>query len=73
MRQWRVVGILEAGNTGFSSELWGDVETLLAAFRRTAFSSVILRLRDPAAFDALKARGDRPPPAGAGAPGSGIL
>jgi putative ABC transport system permease protein len=56
MRQWRVVGILEAGNTGFSSELWGDVETLLAAFRRTAFSSVILRLRDPAAFDDLKAR-----------------
>jgi putative ABC transport system permease protein len=56
MRQWRVVGIMDAGNTGFSSELWGDVETLLAAFRRTSFSSVILRLRDPAAFDALKAR-----------------
>ena len=56
MRQWRVVGVMDAGNTGFASELWGDVETLLAAFRRTAFSSVILRLRDPAAFDALKAR-----------------
>jgi putative ABC transport system permease protein len=56
MRQWQVVGIMDAGNTGFSSELWGDVETLLAAFRRTSFSSVILRLRDPAAFDALKAR-----------------
>jgi putative ABC transport system permease protein len=56
MRQWRVVGIMDAGNTGFSSELWGDVETLLAAFRRTSFSSVILRLRDPAAFEALKAR-----------------
>ena len=56
MRQWRVVGVLDAGNTGFASELWGDVETLLAAFRRTGFSSVILRLRDPAAFDALKAR-----------------
>jgi putative ABC transport system permease protein len=56
MRNWRVVGILDAGNTGFSSEIWGDVETLLAAFRRTGFSSVILRLRDPAAFDALKKR-----------------
>jgi len=56
LRDWRVVGILEAGNTGFSSELWGDAETLLAAFRRTGFSSVILRLRDPAAFDALKKR-----------------
>jgi putative ABC transport system permease protein len=56
MRQWRVVGIMDAGNTGFSSEIWGDVEQLLQAFRRTAFSSVTLRLRDPAAFDALKAR-----------------
>jgi putative ABC transport system permease protein len=56
MRNWRVVGIMDAGNTGFSSELWGDVETLLSAFRRTSFSSVILRLRDPTAFDALKKR-----------------
>jgi putative ABC transport system permease protein len=56
MRQWRVVGILEAGNTGFASEIWGDVEQLLQAFRRTGFSSVILRLRDPAAFGGLKAR-----------------
>jgi putative ABC transport system permease protein len=56
MRQWRVVGVLEAGNTGFASEIWGDVEQLLQAFRRTAFSSVILRLRDPAAFGALKTR-----------------
>jgi putative ABC transport system permease protein len=56
MRQWRVVGIMDAGNTGFSSEIWGDVEQLLQAFRRTGFSSVTLRLREPAAFEALKAR-----------------
>jgi putative ABC transport system permease protein len=56
MRQWRVVGVLEAGNTGFASEIWGDVEQLLQAFRRTAFSSVILRLRDPGACGALKTR-----------------
>ena len=56
MRDWRVVGIFDAGNTGFSSEVWGDVEQLLQAFRRTAFSSVTLRLRDDAAFDPLKAR-----------------
>lgn len=56
LRQWRVVGVLEAGNTGFASEIWGDVEQLLQAFRRTGFSSVILRLRDPAAFAGLKAR-----------------
>jgi len=56
MRTWRVVGIMDAGNTGFSSEIWGDVEQVLQAFRRTAFSSVILRLRDPGEFAALKAR-----------------
>jgi ABC-type antimicrobial peptide transport system permease subunit len=56
MRTWRVVGVFDAGNTGFSSEIWGDVEQLLQAFRRTVFSAVILRLNDPGAFDALKAR-----------------
>ena len=56
MRQWRVVGVLDAGNTGFASEIWGDVEQLLQAFRRTGFSSVIMRLRDPAAFPGLKSR-----------------
>jgi ABC-type antimicrobial peptide transport system permease subunit len=56
MRDWRVVGVFDAGNTGFSSEIWGDVEQLLQAFRRTAFSSATLRLSDPAAFDGLKAR-----------------
>jgi ABC-type antimicrobial peptide transport system permease subunit len=61
MRQWRVVGVLSAGNTGFASEIWGDVEQLLQAFRRTGFSSVIMRLRDPAAFQALKTRLENDP------------
>ena len=56
MRTWRIVGIFDAGNTGFSSEIWGDVEQLLQAFRRTVFSSVIMRLKDPLAFEGLKAR-----------------
>jgi ABC-type antimicrobial peptide transport system permease subunit len=56
MRTWRIVGIFDAGNTGFSSEIWGDVEQLLQAFRRTAFSSVIIRLRDPLDFPGLRAR-----------------
>ena len=56
MRTWRIVGIMDAGNTGFSSEIWGDVEQLLQAFRRTAFSNVIMRLKEPTAFPDLKAR-----------------
>ena len=56
MRTWRIVGILDAGNTGFSSEIWGDVEQLLQAFRRNAFSSVIMRLKEPTAFPDLQVR-----------------
>lgn len=56
MRTWRIVGVYDAGNTGFSSEMWGDVEQLLQAFRRTAFSSVLLRLRNPQDFAPLQAR-----------------
>lgn len=56
MRTWRTVGLFDAGNTGFNSEIWGDVEQLLQAFRRTGFSSAILRLREPLAFEGLKSR-----------------
>jgi len=56
MRTWQVVGVFDAGNTGFSSEIWGDVEQLLQAFRRTIFSSVIFRLQDPGAFLQVKSR-----------------
>jgi putative ABC transport system permease protein len=56
MREWRVVGRVDAGGSGFDSEIWGDAETLMQSFRRTMFSSLVMRLRDPGAFDALKAR-----------------
>jgi ABC-type antimicrobial peptide transport system permease subunit len=55
-RDWTVVGIFDAGNTGFNSEIWGDVEQFMQAFRRQAYSSVIFRLREPAAFAAVKSR-----------------
>lgn len=54
MRDWTVVGIFDAGVTGFSSEIWGDAEQLMQAFRRPAFSSVTFRLRDRTLFDPLK-------------------
>ncbi len=56
MRQWRIVGIFDAGNTGFTSEIWGDVEQFMPAFRRPVFSSMILRMSDPSQFEALKKR-----------------
>jgi ABC-type lipoprotein release transport system permease subunit len=53
---WEVVGVFDAGNTGFSSEIWGDAEQFLQAFRRQAYSSVIFRMRDPDGLGILKSR-----------------
>ena len=54
-RDWTVVGIFDAGRTGFDSEIWGDAEQMMQAFRRTAYSSLIFKLADSARFDAVKA------------------
>lgn len=43
-RDWTVVGTFDAGNSGFDSEIWGDVDQLMQAFRRPVFSSVIVRI-----------------------------
>jgi ABC-type antimicrobial peptide transport system permease subunit len=55
MRDWTVVGIFEAGTTGFNSEIWGDVDQLMAAFRRPVYSSILFRLADPAMLPTMKA------------------
>ena len=54
MRDWTVVGVFEAGNTGFSSEIWGDVDQLMQAFRRPVYSSVIFKLSDSSEFEKVK-------------------
>jgi ABC-type antimicrobial peptide transport system permease subunit len=56
MRNWTVVGVFDAGSTGFSSEIWGDVDQLMQAFRRPVYSSVLFKLRDPGQFAAFKQR-----------------
>ena len=56
MRDWRIVGVFDAGNTGFNSEIWGDADQLMQAFRRPVYSSAIFRLRNPRAFEAVRAR-----------------
>ncbi|HYM47396.1 MAG TPA: ABC transporter permease, partial [Burkholderiaceae bacterium] len=60
-RQWTVVGIFDAGKTAFDSEIWGDVEQMMQAFRRTAYSSVIAKIAAPDLLAALKARLDDDP------------
>jgi ABC-type antimicrobial peptide transport system permease subunit len=56
MRQWTIVGIMDAGGSGFDSEIWADVDLLMGAFRRPVYSSVICRMANPADFPELKKR-----------------
>lgn len=61
MRDWTVVGIFDAGNTSFNSEIWGDVIQFMQAFRRPAYSSVIFRLRGTTEFEKVKSRIENDP------------
>ncbi|MFZ6820390.1 ABC transporter permease [Undibacterium sp. Ji22W] len=53
-RDWVVVGIFDSGKTGFDSEIWGDNEQMMAAFRRNAYSTIVFRLSDAAAAETLQ-------------------
>jgi len=52
-RDWTVVGLFEAGKSGFESEIWGDAEQLMQAYGRPVFSSVTVRLAPPSATNLL--------------------
>jgi putative ABC transport system permease protein len=53
-REWTVVGIFDGGKSAFDSEMWGDVEQMMQAFRRVSYSSAVVRLQNPGAFEELK-------------------
>jgi ABC-type lipoprotein release transport system permease subunit len=53
-REWTVVGLFDAARSGFDSEIWGDADQLMQAFRRTQYSSIVLKLADSAQFERFK-------------------
>ena len=55
-REWRVVGTFDAAKSGFDSEIWGDADQLMQAFRRPVYSALVFKLNDADAFAALKTR-----------------
>ena len=55
-RDWTVVGVFDAGNTGFASEMWGDAEQLMQAFRRTFYSVAVVKLKDAGDFETIRLR-----------------
>jgi ABC-type antimicrobial peptide transport system permease subunit len=52
---WTVVGVFDSGGSGFDSEIWGDSNQIMDAFKRTSYSTLTLKLRDPEAFPAFVA------------------
>lgn len=61
-KDWTIVGILDAGGSGFESEIWGDVDAMGPAFNRGGgYQSVTLRMRNPRAIRALNAELQRNP------------
>jgi putative ABC transport system permease protein len=60
-RDWIIVGVFDAGGSGFDSEIWGDVDQLMQAFRRTVYSSMVVRLNPGADFERLRADIDTDP------------
>ena len=60
-RDWTVVGVFDSGRTGFDSEIWGDAEQMMQAFRRNAYSTIVLRVADAAAAGRLRSLIDADP------------
>lgn len=53
-REWTVVGTFDAGGSGFDSEIWGDADQLMQAFRRTSYSSMVVRLAQGDQFERFR-------------------
>jgi ABC-type antimicrobial peptide transport system permease subunit len=50
---WTVVGLFDAAGSAFDSELWGDLNQIADAFKRSSFSTVTVRLKDPDDLDGV--------------------
>ena len=74
VRDWQIVGIFDAGRTGFDSEIWADGDQLMNTFRRPVYSSLILKLRDPVRVRQPQATARiQPPTDGGGQEGNPVL
>lgn len=56
-KMWTIVGIMDAGKTGFASELWADADMIMSEFdRASAFSVYIFKLKNPDDFETIKTK-----------------
>ena len=61
LTDWNIVGIFDANGTAFDSELWADGEQLMSAFRRSHYSSVLLKVPGQTSFEAVKRKLENDP------------
>jgi putative ABC transport system permease protein len=53
--EWNVVGVFEADDASFESEVWGDIDLMMPAFQRGGYQSVTVKLIDPSTLESLQA------------------
>jgi putative ABC transport system permease protein len=53
---YTVVGLFDAGGKAFESEIWVDGNSLSSSMKRETYSSVLMRVKDQSALDALSKR-----------------
>ncbi len=51
--RWTVVGIFDGEGSGFDSEIWGDLNQVADAFKRSSLSTITFRLNNPDDLAAL--------------------
>jgi putative ABC transport system permease protein len=52
--EWTIVGAFESNGDSHESELFADAETVLSAYRRNLYQSVVAQLNSKDSFDAFK-------------------
>src|SRR5215831_13612204 len=52
---WKVVGVFEADDASFESEVWGDIDLMMPAFQRNGYQSATIKLTDPSALEGFQA------------------
>jgi len=56
-KNWRIVGVFDAGGSAFETEIWADLGELASQFRREGiYNSVVLRTPTPPAAEELAQR-----------------
>ncbi len=53
---WHIVGVFDAGNSAYGSEVWGDYDDIAQEWNRPIYSSVLLRVESPEAADRIERR-----------------